>query len=68
MADSHLYDIVVSSASMTIRWCRARAAPSSCTWRATDYSHTAGCVALADARLRAALAQLQPGDKVLITD
>ena len=47
-------------ASMTIRWCRARAARFSCIWRATDYPPTAGCVALTDHDLRAALAQFRP--------
>lgn len=65
--DSHVYDIiviigfnddpVVPGAGSAVFLHLAR----------DGYPHTAGCVALTDHDLRAALAQVRPGDKVRIT-
>ena len=65
--DSHVYDIIVIIGFNDDPVVQGKGSAVFLHLARDGYPHTAGCVAMTEHDLRAALAQIQPGDKVLIT-
>ena len=63
----HLYDFIVEIDHNTRPRVAGRGSAVFLHLAREGYPHTAGCVAMTEHDLRAALAQIQTGDKVLIT-
>ena len=64
--DDHLYDIIVVIGFNDDPVYTGKGSAIFLHLAKPDYAPTAGCVALTEADLRAALEQLQPGDKIRI--
>jgi L,D-peptidoglycan transpeptidase YkuD (ErfK/YbiS/YcfS/YnhG family) len=65
--DDHLYDLVAVVGFNDDPVVPGRGSAIFLHLARLDYLPTAGCVALAEADLRAALEQLRPGDKICIS-
>ena len=65
--DSHVYDVIVIIGFNDDPVVQGKGSAVFLHLARDGYPHTAGCVAMTEHDLRAALAQIQPGDKVLIT-